>query len=201
MNSALNRTADWHRLRSTNFFTIEDEPGAITLSKRTHTRKFLVGFVGFVWLLPVVLGGGSAIGVAVGTFMALILGFPMFFILLGLMGYASKVRFTPDGVEFFGSSGRSKGFLAREAMQQIAVETDSRQLHFHRFIADDGYCSAFIGNNKTDALLMNNIILAAFAQPLELDLVQRATARAAVYDAPVLTLTPSHRPGLPVARS
>ncbi len=86
---------------------------------------------------------------------------------------AHKVEFNAERVEFYGLFGGHVGGLPREAMQQIAVERTKSEKHpvtFHHFLADTGYMPAFPTRQERNALVRNNLLMAAYAQPVHLDL-------------------------------
>ena len=166
----LHRTPEWGRLKRTGFFKIEDRPGEIVVSKGAWP-VFVGGGMVLAsclpllfshWMLPLTVGFGGIWAWAT----------------LRTLSHGYKVRFTPDELVFYGPLGVRQGSLQRVAMQQIAVKTtdEKRDDFCHEFIADTGWMQAFWGRGKTRGSVQNNVLMAAFAQPIHLDLLREAPA-------------------------
>ncbi|MEI9904452.1 MAG: hypothetical protein WDN06_11115 [Asticcacaulis sp.] len=181
----LNRTAEWPRLKNSFILPVEDQPGKIVITNSIEATA-------------VIMMGLQAIG-AVITVIALIwmiaahdvMSYIFFVICLGVLlrtgvtlywplylTVAHKVEFNSERIEFYGLFANHMGGLAREAMQQIAVEKTKSEKHavtYHHFLADSGYMPAFPSRREQDALIRNNLLMAAFGQPLHLDTMPEMT--------------------------
>lgn len=167
-----NRTADWPRLMASGFLKVADEGDQITVSSglpRSAWGLFVVA--GLIYLAGFAAMGFAA---AVGLFIWLFILIPLwqFYVRFGRSAY--RVRYGAEALEFFGPVGNRLGYLRREAMQQIAVEEektkarDGREtsLFYHWFYSDNGYIPAFPQENARTATMRNNLLMAAFAQPV-----------------------------------
>lgn len=175
--SGLHRTDDWPRLRNSGFVQVGDYPGRIVIHREKAGRA-QIDTCKALFLAAVVFGLTPAInghyvtaifsGMAMALFGGLIFGMVILSIKSRMRRYADTVIFTPTDVEFF--SGKTCfGSLPRQGMQQIVADKDHHGLRHHRFIADVGYISAFPTQGATDHLIVNNILMSAFGQPLHLD--------------------------------
>jgi hypothetical protein len=176
MNNLI-RTDDWDRLKRSGYLLIDDQPGRITATGkkagRDAIRKFKMIFVMTVALgfLPAVFGnfGAAILGGIVMTILAsLTSGLMLISIRNRFAEFADKVVFTPTEVEFY-RGRKSLGMLPRPALQQILADKDKHGLRYHRFIADVGFGSAFPSTDETEHVIINNILMAAFGQPVHLD--------------------------------
>lgn len=186
----MHRTPEWARLKSAGFFQIEDRPGEIILTRVSPQKRTLniltmvaVGFPVAAFLLGLVGGFWGACGAG---FSAALFGAILFFVGVlpakrRLEQFADGVIFTPHDV-FFLRGDRDFGSLPRDSMQQIAPDQDGHQTRSHKFLADVGYVWAFAGSGPSEQLLMNNILMAAFKQPLHLDVMEAAPAQQAAPD-------------------
>lgn len=176
MRDHLNRSGDWLRLKNAGMLAVRDEPGQIMVSRVSPLEKAYGNMMLFVLGFPLgamVLGmvGGIWGALAGGLTASLVSGILFFCGVIPakmrLAKFADCVAFTPDAVYFF---RKTKLFykLPREGMQQIVADVEGR-LRYHRFIADVGYVCAFPLTDETDQLLTNNILMAAFNQPVWLD--------------------------------
>lgn len=177
MTHFANRTDDWPRLVRADLFKVTDEPGRITCS--------LTPVAFFIFLLPTVAVGlfcltglfsvrglGSLMTVA---FLLAVFFLPLLMATLRRARVAYRVTFLADRVEFYGPLGLRHGSLSRESLQQITVHkeevskpnTASRLTH--QFIADTGWIYAFPTHNASLAMLRNNLLMSAFAQPIDMD--------------------------------
>lgn len=167
MQSLLNRTEEWPRVSRARFFKIDDRPGEITITKSGYGFWVCMAFGAAFMVVPVLL---QNIGFYVGWLFA-----PFFFwAAIQNLGHGHKVRFTPERLFFYGPLSNPIGTLDRVAMQQIMVkEVQTKKgpsgRFYHQFIADTGWMSAFYCKGETLAAIQNNVLMAAFAQPLELD--------------------------------
>lgn len=173
----MHRTAEWPRLRDCGFLLIHDQPGRITAYMEKPGKRQIrtclaigAGFIGF-GLMPALNGHvvtGMVCGVVMALLACLIFGPVIVAIMTRMSGFADRVVFMPEEIEFY-IGKRKWGTLPREAMQQILADKDQHGLRYHRFIADTGYCSAFPGVDETNHLIVNNVLMSAFGQPVHLD--------------------------------
>ncbi|MBQ8106019.1 MAG: hypothetical protein IJ127_24475 [Afipia sp.] len=61
-------------------------------------------------------------------------------------------------------------------MQQIMVQENNRRAFGSQFVSDTGWIAAFTDPSKTRATLKNNLLMAAYRQPVHLDAVGRPAA-------------------------
>lgn len=181
--TGLNRTEEWHRLVRTGYFHITDLPGEITVANKggIHSlpwKIWLPGYVGATLLVLALLNLNTLAALFMALFGIALLARsgPVFAIEAWKLfhGRAAKAVFTPEGVVFYGRGGRQVNALRRESLQQIALEeVESKRVQgfCHTFVADTGWMKAFPAHvGKHEATIRNNLLMAAFAQPLELDL-------------------------------
>lgn len=163
----LHRTPEWGRLKQAGFFKIDDQPGAITLSVAPTPVFVCIALAAVFGIGPLLLSP---------FLLPLSLAFGGLFVWGAYknMRHGYKVRFGPDELTFYGPFGDRHGVLPREAMQQIAVKEIDEKRHgcVHEFIADMGWKRAFFVQGETKAAVQNNVLMAAFAQPVHLDLLE-----------------------------
>jgi len=191
MNEQLHRTPEWDRLKGSGFFQVEDRPGQIALGRASPYEKkmdnlmlFAVGFPAALVVVGLMMGGiWGAFGAALPA--ALFFGITYFISIQPGKAFARScadmVIFTPHAV-YFRRGTENLGQLPREAMQQIVPDQDKQLVRSHKFLSDVGYIWAFVGSGENEHLLMNNILMAAFKQPVHLDLMDQAPSPASVMD-------------------
>lgn len=175
---AENRTPDWPQLRDSGLFDVIDQPGLIVVKQPARDmvrmkRALLIAW-GFVVFFPLLLG--PVAWLASLFMLAPFLGWFTWKAIQGIHRCPLEVRFTPDSIEFYKLGGKFDGRLERRAMQQIVPRKDERKAYRHRFIAEDGWHTAFTDPSEMNATLKNNLLMAAFRQPVHLDTMDVARA-------------------------
>ena len=177
-----NRTPEWARVSRSGFLSVFDQPGEINIRAAPPLIAPIRLLFGCVALGIAVISLPLALAEQEGFIIAGIAAVLATTYLWGFRGVywhaAYRVRFTPHAVEFFNLFGRRMGGIEREALQQVAIESvpyrrtkdETKSLHFHMFYGDTGYRSAFPQKNERDAIMRNNILMAACQQPVHLDL-------------------------------
>lgn len=208
MTNQLNRTPEWARLKNAGILSVVDEPGRITVSRVSPGEQMLKTWQTLTWTVPVgLLVLGLVFGGIVGIFVAL----PTIIIWLCLTlfcrvlpgkerldRFADRVVFTPEKLYFFRGQ-EMRYVLPREALQQIVCEKDDYGLRSHMFVADIGWMSAFPMSDATEQLLINNILMAAYRQPIHLDYEwpdYAAGPGPVLHDAPQVFASPPGAPGM-----
>ncbi len=188
MSEPLRRTPDWDQLKEADFFQIVDLPGEISLSRASPAEKKIKFIRTIALLLP--LGGALLgfmffpVGLIICVPIALVFSAVWYFGVYlsakaGLKGFADRVIFTADRIYFY-TGDHEHGSLRREALQQIVPDRNKGGMRSHKFLADTGYTWAFPMSSETEHLLMNNILMAAFKQPVHLDGLEETSGTARV---------------------
>jgi hypothetical protein len=172
------RTSDWARLSESTLFDIEDRPGLIVVRQAARdmrqVKRVLWGFWAFVLLFPLLFGLAAWI-VSMFT-LGLFAAWFTRNVLRGLKAQPLEVRFLADRLEFYQLGGKRQAVLHRDGMQQISVQENNRRAFGSQFMSDIGWIMAFTDPSKTRAILKNNLLMAAYRQPVHLDAMGRAAA-------------------------
>ncbi len=190
MSEPLHRTPEWDRLKRSGFFQIRDEPGRITVFRVSPAKEKMEQMKSIAIVAPL---AGTALGFVAGfggmifgLILGLVLGAACFFgtympAKKRIDRFADRVIFAASDVYFY-TGKEEQGSLPREALQQIVPDQDEFKLRSHKFLSDVGYIWAFPMSTETEHLLMNNILMAAFKQPVHLDLMKHEAPAARVVE-------------------